>query len=62
MMFLPGERPYPIATKCPKCGTVAAEWICHLCKTVKHDPDAAVGKASLLIALIVVPMMIGGFL
>jgi transcription initiation factor TFIIIB Brf1 subunit/transcription initiation factor TFIIB len=26
----------PTPTRCPKCGTVAAEWICHLCKTVKE--------------------------
>lgn len=49
MMFVPGERPYPIATKCPKCGTVAAEWICHICKAVKpHAGDTAVGIVACL--------------
>lgn len=26
----------PAATRCPQCGTLAAEWICHVCKFVKH--------------------------
>lgn len=45
----------PEATKCQNCGTVAAEWICHICKQVKHQPyhagDACVGIASCFIAI-----------
>jgi hypothetical protein len=29
----------PEPTVCPKCGSRAAEWICHLCKTVKHPTE-----------------------
>lgn len=41
----------PAPTRCPHCGTVAAEWICHICKMVKRDPDTTVGICSLLVSV-----------
>ncbi|HSQ02656.1 MAG TPA: hypothetical protein VLN59_01400 [Burkholderiales bacterium] len=28
----------PRPTRCPHCGTVAAEYVCHTCKKQRNDP------------------------
>lgn len=54
------SRP-PAPTRCPHCGVVAAEWICHVCKKIKHDPDRAVGIASCVVGCIYLALTAGGF-
>lgn len=53
--------PQPEPTRCPHCGTTAAEWICHICKRVKADPDRAVGIAALVVGCIYLALTAGGF-
>lgn len=54
------QRP-PEPTRCTYCGTVAAEWICHICKRVKHDPEGIVGIAALIVGCIYLALTAGGF-
>lgn len=35
--MIAGAAPVPKPTRCPKCGNVAAEIVCHLCKTPKPE-------------------------
>lgn len=49
------SQPQPPATRCPYCGTTAAEWICHICKREKpHAGDRAVGIVSCLLSFALV--------
>ena len=50
----------PEPTRCPNCGTVAAEWICHICKRIKRDPDEAVGIASCAVGIVFLGLIAGG--
>lgn len=44
-------QPMPEPTRCPKCGTLAAETVCHICGWDKIVGDRLVGYASVAIAV-----------
>lgn len=51
----------PEPTKCPYCGTLAAEWVCHICKRVKaHAGDHAVGVSASIVGVLFIALIAGG--